>query len=98
MHVCCSVAEKYGNTYAYIGLTKTTDLCGSSDDDRDLDCRRRGWTWADGTTYNYPGFHDWLDDDPDPGDLCAILYQSSSNGWYGVKCFEQFYYICEKGN
>ena len=89
---------------ATIGLTKSAELCGTSYNDLDLDCRRRGWTWTDGTTYNYPQFHDWQDDDPDPDpvELCARLYQSgTTSGWYGHQCeghSANFAYICEKGN
>ena len=94
---CCSVIGKVGSLDAtWIGLSIASHLCDSG-----LDCRRRGWAWADGTKYSYPQFHDWQDDDPDSGDLCGTFHDPGGSmvaGWYGKACSYKARYICEKGN
>ena len=85
----------------WIGLTKTTDNCNSSVWDlsnETLSCRRRDWTWADGTPYNY---HNWLSvtgyrEDPSPGELYAVIYTYGK--WRSRTGRQLLDYICEKGN
>ena len=104
VYICCRLWRS--NSF-WIGFKKTTNLCGDSFDDSDLNCHRRGWTWADGTTYNYPQFHDWQQDEPHPNKLCGVLahlwyYDSrpsnSATGWFSGNCSHKYKYICEKGN
>ena len=54
-------------------------------------CRRSGWQWADGTTYN---FTNWKGEEPDGRESCARLVEG---GWAGFGCEANYGYICEKG-
>ena len=98
LFILCRLASQDSWKSAWIGLSKTVDQCGNSDDEFDLDCHRRGWVWADGTTYNNSLFHDWQGDDPDPGELCVRLTGApvDNHGWYGWSCSTANWYICQE--
>ena len=90
---------------AWIGLSrKQKDNCPKTD----VDCRRVGWNWADGTSYNYHQYNEWCEckdevdkysdsgekpkPQPEPGHDCAIIY---SGKWFGVNCTgKEVRYLC----
>ena len=77
---------------AWIGLTKPTHDCP----DETEECLRSGWTWVDGTPYNYSTFNDWIGEgEPDHSEHCARF---TKKGWLGRACHIPFGYICEKGD
>ena len=45
----CRLSSK-GVNGAWLGLIKSEDTCDSTD----VECRRRDWSWLDGTEYQYP--------------------------------------------
>ena len=91
----------------WIGLTKEADTCPLESDDPQSklypvheDCRVRGWQWMDGSTYQYPDWHNWFGKyEPKYNQLCAEAYyygQATELLW-GKMCHRTQYFICEKG-
>ena len=64
------------------------DNCGNDE----LDCRRQGWSWADGTSYSATM---WAPTEPKKGELYGLLHRSGL-GAKGNKS-DKFRFICEKG-
>ena len=86
---------RIGGTQAWVGLTRDSDNCGKTD----LKCRREGWKWSDGTTYDSNVYNEWNEranngGEPNTGDeLCMRM----NNGeWWGRLCSIQFACLCEK--
>ena len=77
------------NKKVWTGLNKneSDDNCG-----KNLSCRRQGWQWADGATYD-PNMNMWADNEPGTNDLCAELHK---DGVKGKPCDDYKSYICGK--
>ena len=88
--VICSTGSVTEN--AWIALTRPAQNCN----DTDLHCLRTGWSWADGTQYQYLDWHNWFVSEPKWIERCARLKPSGE--WWEEICYAQYNYICERGN
>ena len=87
------LVRKGGHSNYWIGLSKAEDNCGNSDDYVDVTCRRRNWTWVDGTPYTV---QDWVGTGPRRAYGLGKIYRE---GWYSADWDEDQYIFCErKGN
>ena len=93
--------RRNGVDKAWIGLSKLEANCGHSD----YECRMSGWSWLDGTEYQYPTWHKWpVRHELQPEDGYAFFNPS---GWHGQRMhinmdavadpYDINHYICEKG-
>ena len=96
--MCCSFIWNRIHGSTWIGLTKSKDNCPSGKSDSDYFCRRTGWTWADGTPYTFPVWHDWYGNEPDANDLCGLL-NFVQKKWTSDDCEDdERNFVCERGN
>ena len=66
-------------------------------EEEDYSCRRQGWNWEDGSTYNSTHLP-WFDgpggmQEPEPGELCVKLNQTQL---YGMPCHKMLSCLCER--
>ena len=80
---------------AWIGLRKLEDTCTDGTVSNPLQCRRKDWTWQDGTEYTYLAWQNWTESEPEVDELCARL--KPLGGWGGAQCSHTYQYLCEKG-
>ena len=92
----------------YTGLTldkqvQNENKCGSgSTNSEHSACRRKGWEWSDGTTYNESVFHMWATSDrhhePSPGERCMRLLNKHWSGFHCESGLSKYlkYCLCEK--
>ena len=80
-----------GVNKAWLGLTKPEDHC----EEDDGECRWNGWSWMDGTEYQYPTWYKWKVSYEPGGNLCASFHP---DGWWGTRCDYGIHgLLCEKG-
>ena len=87
---------------AHIGLYNYNPCtnCGGNDN---VDKRREGWVWLDGTEYDHEHYHNWNGQDgyePQESEQCARLHVlREERGWLSDTCSTGNYgYVCKKGN
>ena len=86
-----SVYQRIDRKEAWIGLSKEQ----SNPEDSDVETRREGWSWEDGSPYNISGYLNWAADEPSNGtfELCVRMKHKK---WRGNNCNRKYGCLCQR--